>query len=653
MILTKRRIAHRVSQLLVTLGLAFSFPSQGAIVSITNDAQVNWSDAVASAPGKRYYVQSRAEFISAAGAARPGDVVIVRNGTYSDFYGIAIKSVGRSDAPIIYTAETPGGVTISGNSDCIKLLGSYNVIGGFVFRGITERALELTGSAGAGTTGASNNRITGNTFIENGKNRPYWMLEISYRSHRNRIDHNVFDQNWGFIRLKIDDADAVANGPSQDLRVDHNTFKNTKADNALGYVLGVMQIGQGEPSRAGSSALDVREIFEYNTIENHSLNYVALVSVKSSGNIIRYNTIINSDGGINLRHGDNNKVYGNIFTGSGTYYGEAISIFGAGQQVYNNIIAAKYYIAISLSAWGNSANSGSFAPSHDNLIANNTILAYDHAGLGLGFCRDGACNPLWNVTVVNNIITGDHGELFNYTARSVSSGFNNRSNLYYATGSALRSSGYNYDQTPIVGNPGISNPLAAPTSSIVRDIGYRVSQITEDFYRRPRISGSGPDIGAIEVGSTGTVAAPTSTTTASSSTTAATGNIARGKPAFASSVERGMSKWSASSAVDGDRTTRWSSAFADPQWIYVDLGQTYNLGKVVLSWEASYASEYRIQVSNDASNWSTVSTQLYGAGGTESINLSSGVSGRYVRMYSTKRKTAWGNSLWEFEVYAR
>lgn len=33
----------------------------------------------------------------------------------------------------------------------------------------------------------------------------------------------------------------------------------------------------------------------------------------------------------------------------------------------------------------------------------------------------------------------------------------------------------------------------------------------------------------------------------------------------------------ASNAVDGDLTTRWSSAFDDPQWITIDLGSVRDL----------------------------------------------------------------------------
>lgn len=50
-------------------------------------------------------------------------------------------------------------------------------------------------------------------------------------------------------------------------------------------------------------------------------------------------------------------------------------------------------------------------------------------------------------------------------------------------------------------------------------------------------------------------------------------------------------------AVDGDDATRWSSEFQrNPQWIYVDLGQNYDLNKVRILWETAYATEYEIQV---------------------------------------------------------
>ena len=53
-------------------------------------------------------------------------------------------------------------------------------------------------------------------------------------------------------------------------------------------------------------------------------------------------------------------------------------------------------------------------------------------------------------------------------------------------------------------------------------------------------------------------------------------------------------------AVDGDPTTRWSSGFSDPQWIYVDLEQTIAVGEVILRWETAYGADYQVQMSNDA-----------------------------------------------------
>jgi hypothetical protein len=104
-------------------------------------------------------------------------------------------------------------------------------------------------------------------------------------------------------------------------------------------------------------------------------------------------------------------------------------------------------------------------------------------------------------------------------------------------------------------------------------------------------------------------------------------------------------------AVDGNMTTRWSSAFVDPSWIQVDLGQPTTIGQVVLYWQNAYGIQYQIQVSNDQQNWATAFTQTNGQGGTENLTFPP-VTGRYVRMYGTERNTQYGYSLFEFQIYA-
>jgi len=83
----------------------------------------------------------------------------------------------------------------------------------------------------------------------------------------------------------------------------------------------------------------------------------------------------------------------------------------------------------------------------------------------------------------------------------------------------------------------------------------------------------------------------------------------------------------------------------------VDLGATYNISEVVLYWEAAYGKSYQIQVSSDATNWTTIYSTTNGLGGTEDLTGLSG-TGRYVRMYGTARGTVYGYSLWEFQVFA-
>jgi hypothetical protein len=123
--------------------------------------------------------------------------------------------------------------------------------------------------------------------------------------------------------------------------------------------------------------------------------------------------------------------------------------------------------------------------------------------------------------------------------------------------------------------------------------------------------------------------------------------LSQGKPTTASSTENAGTP--ASAATDGNTGTRWSSAFGDPQWLQVDLGSAQAISQVTLNWEAAYAKSFKVQVSNDAATWTDLYSTTTGTGGVQNLTVNG--SGRYVRFYGTARGTAYGYSLWEFQVY--
>ena len=121
------------------------------------------------------------------------------------------------------------------------------------------------------------------------------------------------------------------------------------------------------------------------------------------------------------------------------------------------------------------------------------------------------------------------------------------------------------------------------------------------------------------------------------------------KPATASSIE--VPSFTPHMAVDNNTQTRWGSVQAvDPQWIQIDLGVPINIDRVELSWEAAFASSYQIQTSDNGTNWTTIYSTTTGNGGIDNLTGLNG-TGRYVRMFGTRRGAPWGYSLWEFKVY--
>jgi glucose/arabinose dehydrogenase len=127
--------------------------------------------------------------------------------------------------------------------------------------------------------------------------------------------------------------------------------------------------------------------------------------------------------------------------------------------------------------------------------------------------------------------------------------------------------------------------------------------------------------------------------------------LSQGKPVVASSAGGCCP---ATNAVDGDTTTRWASAAnVDPSWIYVDLGATFSIHRVQLTWDASCATAYQVQTSPDHNAWTTISSTTTGDGGVDNLTGLTG-SGRYVRVNGTHRcrtDATKGYSLDELQVY--
>ncbi len=136
-------------------------------------------------------------------------------------------------------------------------------------------------------------------------------------------------------------------------------------------------------------------------------------------------------------------------------------------------------------------------------------------------------------------------------------------------------------------------------------------------------------------------------------------SMAVGRPVVASSSEavsragpQFTVRYGPEQAFDAKISTRWSSGETDNEWIYVDLGESKNIGRIELLWEHAYANNYELQLSDDAKNWTTFYSTTSGAGGLEKIDVGAlPAKGRYLRLLMTERATEFGYSLWEISIY--
>jgi hypothetical protein len=127
-------------------------------------------------------------------------------------------------------------------------------------------------------------------------------------------------------------------------------------------------------------------------------------------------------------------------------------------------------------------------------------------------------------------------------------------------------------------------------------------------------------------------------------------NIAVGATA-SSSIGSERPDLAPAAAIDGDFNSRWGSAQKiDPADLIVDFGTPKTFDHVIMRWENASSSQYTIDVSDDGKAWRTVTGPIAGKGGVDTQYFAAQTA-RFVRMNSLKRKTDYGVSMFEFEVY--
>ncbi|GGN79629.1 hypothetical protein GCM10011579_064320 [Streptomyces albiflavescens] len=134
-------------------------------------------------------------------------------------------------------------------------------------------------------------------------------------------------------------------------------------------------------------------------------------------------------------------------------------------------------------------------------------------------------------------------------------------------------------------------------------------------------------------------------------------DLALHKKATASSVDDAANQ--PGNATDGDAGTRWSSAFADDQWIQVDLESSLSFDQVVITWEQAYAKTYTVQVSDNGSDWTDVQSvdntavplpfRSGGSASLQSVEFEARTA-RYLRVFCRTRATSWGSSMWSLSI---
>ena len=348
-------------------------------------------------------VSNQSEFFKATENLKPGDTIVLANGTWRDFE-IVFEGNGTAQNPITLTAETKGKVVISGESN-LRIAGKHLIVSGLVFKdGYTPTNTVISFRRTKGEL-AYHSRIT--EIVIDQFNNPerhetdFWVMMYG---QYNRFDHNylVGKSNKGVtMAVRLDSPESQENHHL----IDHNYFGHRPLLGSNG----------GETLRIGTSHYSLADSFtvvESNYFEECS-GEVEIVSSKSGGNRFSGNVFLRSQGTLTLRHGNDNIIENNVFLGESQPHTGGIRVINKRQTVRNNYLhgLTGHRFGGALVIMNGVPNSpiNRYHQVEDSSIEGNSIIDSSHIELAAGSDAERSAPPITS-SFRRNLIYNELGE---------------------------------------------------------------------------------------------------------------------------------------------------------------------------------------------------------------------------------------------------
>ena len=344
-------------------------------------------------------VKDLVEFEQAVKSAKPGDQITMADGVWNDVE-LKFKATGTKEKRITLTAQTPGGVIITGHSN-LQISGEYLVISDLVFKdGFTPTSEVISFKTGKNKL-AINTRVT-NCVIDNFSNPErfdfdYW---VGMYGKNNQFDHNSLlgKGNVGVtMAVRIPTAESQENGHI----IEYNYFGPREILGSNGGE--TLRIGTSHYSRTYSNTIVRNNYFDRVNGEHE------IVSNKSCGNEFRDNVFFECQGTLTMRHGHHTLVEHNYFLGNRKPNTGGIRIINEYQTVRKNYMygLTGYRFRGALVIMNGVPNSpiNRYNQVVDSHMDNNIVVNCDYIQLCAGSDEERSAVPIGS-TFKNNIIMG-------------------------------------------------------------------------------------------------------------------------------------------------------------------------------------------------------------------------------------------------------